>query len=317
MNVKSITVYFSFLFLSLLLYSCSSDDTNPVTGNIPAGTVQGYVKSLNGSYPVPGARARIQPSTVDADTQTVYTNTDGFYKFTNISSGDKTIFFSKGEFVDTIRITVPQNSGVEVPDAQLKPIGLLAFVWGDYDEIQAIVRDSLGYEMDSLTIADLSNLGTLQNYRMVFLNCGSDIRNTTNTQLGEYIQGGGKVYASDWAFGCISSVYPDLNGDYNGSVQNITANITNSDLELFLGKNTASIVYNLPSWLSLDPANNQTVNVPFLRGTYETSSGTVTDNSIAFERVDGSGKLIYTTFHNEANVTTDAVRVLMFFIYQL
>ncbi len=318
MKLKVFSAYLIFLILSLLLFSCESDDvTGPVSGNIPAGTVQGYVKSLNGSYTVAGVRARILPSTVDADTQTVYSNVDGFYKFTNISSGDKTIFFRKGEFVDTIRITVPQNNGIQVPDARLEPMGQLAFVWGEYDEIQVIVRDSLGYNIDSISIADLSNLAALQNYGMIFLNCGSEIRNTTNTQLGAYIQGGGKVYASDWAFGCVKSIYPDLDGDYIGNVQNITANITNSDLELFLGKNTASIVYNLGAWLSLDTANNQSVYVPFLRGTYQTSSGQVTNNSIAFERIDGSGKLIYTTFHNEVNITTDAVRILMFFVYQL
>ncbi len=318
MSNKSILIYSLVLILSFLLYSCADNVTNPPPGsNVPAGTVQGYVKSLNGTYTVPGVRARIQPTTLDADTQTVYTNTDGFYKFTNISSGNKTIFFDKGEFADTAMITVPENSGVNVPDAKLKPTGTLAFVWGDYDQIQHIVRDSLGYNMDSLTVADLSNLGTLQNYRMIFLNCGSEINSATNTQLGAYIQGGGKVYASDWAFGCIKSVYPDLNGDYIGNSQTITADVTNTDLQLFLGKNTASIVYDLGGWVSLDPANNQSVNVPFLKGSYQTSSGMVTNNSIAFERIEGSGKLIYTTFHNEANVTTDAVKILMFFVYQL
>jgi hypothetical protein len=300
-------------FSALLFFSCKSDET---TGPTQTNDVKGYVKSANGTVPVQGVLVSMTSVTDNPDT--TRSDANGYYQFLNAANGNKRLIFTKGSFTDTINITVPLTGNV--PDARMEPIKPLAFYWGDYDEIQVIVRN-MGYSLDSLTLTDFSNLPYLQQHSVIFINCGSSSRYDLDdppipANLTAFLNGGGKIYASDWAFGCVKGIHPELNGTYDGnSVDSLPANVVYSPLQTYLGTSSVRINYNLGSWLSLDPANNYTVNVPFLRATYQSLS----DNPIAFFRTDYllGGKLIYTTFHNEAQVTQDMIKILQFFIFEL
>ena len=300
--------------VSFLITGCGDDDTP--TGTTSGNTVQGYVRSANGTVSVSGVYVSLSSVTDNPDS--TYSDANGFYKFTNVSSGNKHLIFSKGSFRDTINITVPISGNV--PDAYLTPAKPLAFYWGNYDDIQSIIRE-MGYVLDSLFIADFENLGTLQQYSIIFINCGDSSRYNLNTpvisnNLTTFLNSGGRIYASDWAFGCVQGIHPELNGTYDGeTTSSLLSNVVYSPLQTYLGKNTVDIRYNLPDWLSLDPNNNYTQNIPFIRATYQT----VTNNPTAFfrETYSGGGKLIYTTFHNEAQVSSDMIKILQFFVFEL
>jgi hypothetical protein len=179
----------------------------------------------------------------------------------------------------------------------------------------------MGYTLDSLQLSDFNNLATLQLHSIIFVNCGSSSRYDLNTptisnNLITFLNSGGRIYASDWAFGCVQGIHPELEGTYDGnSTDSLLSNVVYTPLQTFLGKNTVTIRYNLNSWLSLDPNNNYLQNIPFLRATYQS----VTNNPTAFfrETYSAGGKLIYTTFHNEAQVSTDMVKILQFFVFEL
>jgi len=296
----------------IFISSCSEDET---TSTNFTKDVQGYVKSANGTVAVSGCRV-ILVSTADAG-DTAYSDGSGFYKFPNASEGGKKLLFKKGSFVDTVIVTVPVIGNA--PDANLLPVKPLAFYPGEYDHIENIVK-GMGYNLDSLTLADFSNPIKLNQHSVIFINCGSSARYELNTSgisnnLNNFLNSGGKIYASDWAFGCVQGLHSELNGEYNGSeIDSLNAAIVYTPLASYMGKTNVRINYNLGSWLTLDPGINQTVNIPFLKATYQG----FTDNPIAFFRNEGnSGKLLYTTFHEEAQTTGDMIKILQFFIFEL
>ncbi|MCI0473031.1 MAG: carboxypeptidase-like regulatory domain-containing protein [Ignavibacteria bacterium] len=300
------------IVIALLISSCSDDET---TNTSFTNDVQGYVKSANGTVAVSGCRV-VMVTTTDAG-DTAYSDASGYYKFPNATQGGKKLIFKKGSFVDTVIVTVPIIGNA--PDANLLPVKPLAVYWGEYDEIQKIVR-GMGYLLDSLTLADFSNPIKLNQHSAIFINCGSSSRDDLNTpgisnNLNGFLNQGGKIYASDWAFGCVKGLHPELEGEYEGnSVDSLPATIVYTPLAAYMGKTSVRINYNLGSWLMLNPGINQTVNIPFLKATYQG----FTDNPIAFFRNEGnSGKLLYTTFHEEAQTTQDMVKILQFFIFEL
>ena len=52
-----------------------------------------------------------------------------------------------------------------------------------------------------------------------------------------------------------------------------------------------------------------------LRGNYQSDAGAVTNRALAIAKTEGSGKVVYTSFHNEAGVTADQIAVLRYFVY--
>jgi hypothetical protein len=235
--------------LAFMISSCSEDET---TSTNFTKDVQGYVKSANGTVSVSGCRI-ILVSTTDAG-DTAYSDGSGFYKFPNVSEGGKKLLFKKGSFVDTVIVTVPIIGNA--PDANLLPVKPLAFYWGEYDEIQKIVR-GMGYSLDSLTLADFSNPIKLNQHSAIFINCGNSSRDDLNTpgissNLNGFLNQGGKIYASDWAFGCVKGLHPELEGEYNGlEVDSLNATIVYTPLASYMGKTNVKINYNLGSWLTL------------------------------------------------------------------
>jgi len=309
------TICFTFTIASILIGCKSDSPIVPAAGN----TVQGYVKSANGTVPVSGVYVSLISLSDNTDNpDSTYSDANGFYKFPSVANGNKRLIFSKGSFKDSINITVPISGNV--PDAKLKSAKPLAFYWGDYDDIQSIIR-GMGYTLDSLLLSDFDNMATLQQHSIIFINCGSSSRYDLITpaisnNLITFLNSGGRIYTSDWAFGCVKGIHPELNGTYDGdSIDSLSSNVVYTPLQAYLGKNTVAIRYNLGSWLSLDPNNNYTQNIPFIRATYQT----LTNNPTAFfrETYSAGGKLVYTTFHNEAQVSTDMVRILQFFVFEL
>jgi hypothetical protein len=139
--------------------------------------------------------------------------------------------------------------------------------------------------------------------------------------IGDYVVEGGKVYASDYAIGyisakCESSSYSlEFNNtvitaeeacfSLNGNAQTMIADVVDADLATIIGEE-ADIVYDLGGWAKITPAQSFVGNV-LVEG--ENSS------VLAFSQNIGSGQILYTTFHNEANISDDMEAILEFFIY--
>lgn len=149
------------------------------------------------------------------------------------------------------------------------------------------------------------------------------------------------MYASDWGFAVINAAFPgkvNFGADpYTGEVGTTVATVDDSTLGAFLGTSQISIEFDLGSWVpiaSLGPGvttllsgSYQTydadgyglsalskVSQPVHRATTRAATGSTTRSTtsgpIAVSFSYGSGKVVYTSFHQHAQ-SQGVTRALM------
>lgn len=300
------------VFAATALAACAGEEINSPSGS--TGHVTGLITAADMTTPIPGVL--VAPWGFAGPSAT--TDQQGRYTLESLPVGGRTLLATRGHFAAKVPIDVFGSVLTEQPPGVLVPTGKLAFVDGAYDAIEAIVRDDLRNPMDELTVADLANPAITSQYDMIFLNCGLDASKATDAatidNLRSYISNGGIVYASDWASVYAQALFPSdfISIGGSGTVQTAPGKIVNQSLLDFVGKTDVQIRYDLGAWKTLDAlSTNVTV---LLTGTYADAGGTQ-NRPLAVVLDYGAGHLVYTTFHNEAGVTDDQLKVLYYFIY--
>jgi hypothetical protein len=288
------------------------------------GTVTGTVTAADGTTPIGDALVEVEGTSAyggSATTSSVPISTrtaaNGTYTLQSVPAGPRVIIATRGAFQARVNVTVVANQTVVAPKAPLTSTGKLAYVPGTFDAIQNIVSTSLGNPIEEIDAADLGNSTVTSKYRMIFLNCGLEETPSENAatiaNLRAFMQAGGTIYASDYASVYVKALFPSYNFDYTGDAQTIQATVTDASLQAFVGKQSVSITYDLGAWT--DVTQLPTGATVLLRGSYEASGNQRTNQPIAFVIPQGSGRLVFTTFHNETGATQDQIAVLRHFIY--
>lgn len=288
---------------------------NPAGPGEPSGNtgaVKGVVVAADGV-------TRIGLVTVGLASGSPSTTTDaqGAYTLNGVPEGAQTLQARRGNFQTTLGVTVTKNATVTAPDAKLQPTKKLGFVSGAYDSVQNLIKQ-WGNSIDEVLSSNMSASSVLNQYAMLFLNCGLDLvyldDPATTDALLAWVRAGGTLYASDQAVQYLQRMLPADFGSYDsGNQQLITANVIDNDLKTFLGKSDPKINYALDFWIGLQSASAR--SKVFLTGNYAYLSGNATNRPLAFAITEGAGKILYTTFHNENGATPDQVQILRFFVY--
>ncbi len=266
-NMKKII---SYLFLSLIIFSCSSnDDENNTETTTPTGIIQGKIMTSNGQKPVGGALV----FTFDQKNEIYYTYTNESGKFSfPVPTGAIKVYIQTGNgtnFRSQFNVDVAKNQIVEIEQSMtlLNQTATMAYVVGRYDNIEDIIT-SLGYEADAINFTDLSNYNTISQYDVIYLNCGSisgsiSSNPTVSSNLAKFVTNGGSIYASDWSIAYLiggdtnSSVCGEVGGFIpdstlcsinNGSSGLLNGTIINTALSNAIGFSTLDINYDLGSW---------------------------------------------------------------------
>jgi uncharacterized protein YjdB len=287
------------------------------------GTVTGTVTAADGTTPIGDALVEVEGTSAfggSATASSVPISTrsaaNGTYTLQNVPAGPQVIVATRGAFQAKVNVTVVVNQTVAAPKATLVSTGKLAYVFGVFDEIQKVATN-LGNAVEEIDANDLANSTVTSKYRMIFLNCGLDQTAATDpatvANLRAFMQAGGTIYASDYASVYVKALFPTYNFDYTGDAQTIEATVADASLQAFVGKNSVMITYDLDAWT--DILALPTGATVLLRGSYEASGAQRTNQPIAFMVPQGSGRLVFTTFHNEAGATQDQIAVLRHFIY--
>ena len=296
------------------LCACGSDSPKATGSRVDCkagtSTLGGTFFAPNGTTAVVGGNVTISTA---AGCQAV-TDQAGAFTFVNVPSSPATITGKKGFLTATTTGTPGQPLTLKVDPASLR----LAYVPGSFDQIEAVLtRLGFAASLTALTETDLAT-ATLSQYQGLFLNCGLDetyaTDPTTQAKLRAYVGGGGYLYASDWAFSYVEGAYPGKivflspdprSGEAASAVQ---AKILDASLKTALGKSTAAINFNLSSWVVIDsvPAPGQVL----ISGPVTTYSATFADKPFVAQFSDGTGRVTYTSFHNEAQTTLDMDRLL-------
>lgn len=281
------------------------------------GTVTGSVYAPDNITPIVGASV-----TVRGTARSTTTNAEGKYTLTSVPAGSQTIIAIKGSYRAEISVTVTEGETVTANQISLAPIGKIGVVEGIYDDIRDVLT-SLGvtYELIGDPDATFGNPSVLSEFAVIFFECGLDdsfLNNETNiTNLTNFVDQGGSIYASDWANTVVEAMYPDKI-DFAGQIgnaQDITANITDSEIQALLSKNTAEVCFDLPAWVAMNSVKAGVVID--LSGTVDTDEGTKNNIPLMVHFPQGNGYVAYTSFHNEAQVTEDVQKILKHLAFEL
>ena len=346
--------------LVLTLAACSDQSLtftkeDPVV--IDNGGLRGRVCDPSGRTWLADALAYV--NLVDEDgviyeTKQAFSDLDGRFEISDLpGEREYTVYVQYGPetlLQETFYIGSGETYTVPEPDC-FDPLALdVAIVTGDYDDFN-ILLDQMGfanYELVNGQDADtirtfLADPAALARYDIIFFNGGFaeegviyDSNDSTNTipatnmqNLRDYVNNGGSVYASDWAYDVVEIGWPDRvdfvgadeipNDAQLGDYDNVNAAIADSAMAEFLDKNYIEIDYDLPVWPPMESVSS-TVSV-HLTGTVPYSDGlsdyTLTSVPVLASFNAGNGKVVMSTFRVARNANQDMVNVLQYMMYSL
>lgn len=265
------------------------------------------------------------------------TDADGHFLLSGVPMGTHTVYVEKGSFTTTFQVTLEDPGTTTLAEEECLDATevTIAVVTGQYDSIQHIL-DELGLEYDLYNGLNAQYLNLLNDpalmaeYDIIFFNCGMSDSWQTNkgdiaSNVKNYVLEGGSIYSSDWAYFVFESAFPDAldyYGDdnvsgsaYMGNVTHIQADVLDPNIQAIVGGSTADLTYDLGSWVVPTSAKD-TVDV-LVKGDAPLVWGSAQKDAPLAVRFHKGGTALYTTFHNESQITVDMKDILQEIILSL
>jgi hypothetical protein len=264
-------LFFLLPVITMLFFSqCKKQDQPDGEPALSKGIVTGKVVAANNVTPIRSAHVFI----ADGDKfHSTFTDVNGVFSL-EAAAGSRQLNIQTGNghmFRTVMDVTVLENQTVTLPGASVKlnQVANLAYVPGNYDKIEQILVDTLGYTATSITTTSFNNLNFIAQYDAIFINCGDNgmmpMNAARDLTLGNYVANGGSLYVSDWAVSCLvgssftpGCVTPKPGGflpdsllctEKSGNQMTIPlAPVVSPSLQAYLNKNTMSVVFDLGSW---------------------------------------------------------------------
>ncbi len=206
-----------------------------------------------------------------------------------------------------------------------------------FDDIGMLLK-SLGYNITVISLSDLLDFSTISAYDIIALNCDGgleDYASQAKINLKKFVENGGKLYASDWAYIFIEEAFPDYidfpANPYIGDSQTTKAHISDQNLSKYLGVTEAEIVYDLGAWVVIDNVSSSTnvlisgdvsssgyksslINPQTRSSQIKKSISSINSvRPLAVSFNYGNGSVVYTTFHNESQINESVKHILEYF----
>lgn len=289
---KNLLYFFLLPAFLLAITRCKKHDSGDNSTGSGNGIITGKVVAGNNTTPISQAHVFIEAG---ATIYSSFSDVNGNFSL-EAPSGLRTLNIQTGNghmFRTTLNVTIKPDESISIPNNKIKlnQVANLAFVAGEYDRIQTILVDTLGYTITAITTAAFQNIGNIIQYDAIFINCGNASIQPMNAvrdqNLATYVANGGSLYVSDYAVQCLTGMVnylpcpnnrsggflPDslLCTDRLGAVSTISnAAVVSSSLQAYLNKTQISVEYDLATWEQIfhasggfwevmvrNPANNQ------------------------------------------------------------
>lgn len=235
--------------------------------------------------------------------------------------------FSIADAPDGTNLTASVGCQELVPDDDRRYL----VVQGTFDKIEQVLSRMGLSNVDLLegvpadpselwSTAAFSNWETLSNYDAVFVNCGINeydlvlgLNPAVKANLQRYIQEGGSLYVSDWAYDLVEQVWPErINflGDDNensaaehGEDGDYAADVLEPGLAEYVGADNVNIGFNFGNFAIVSQVASGVTT--YLRSDiqYGVNNGvsTLPDVPVTVGFSDGAGRVIFTSFHQESD----------------
>ncbi|SFT46852.1 hypothetical protein SAMN05216474_0727 [Lishizhenia tianjinensis] len=263
------------LSLGLVFLTACKKEIEKESGIEDAGRVTGTITAPNNVTTIPNALLFID---YEGEIYYTYTDSKGYFEL-DAPDGKHTLHVQTGDgsiFRNQTEIEINEGKIVEINNADLRltQAASIAYVPGNYDEIEAILT-TLGYNATQISQQDLENINTLLNYDALFINCASSSANITPTacqNLNSYALNGNSIYVSDWAVayligtntGNCANARPGgfiqdnllctTKSGTTGLVNNCVIN--NTALSTYIGTSSVDIDFDLGSWEEIQNLDN-------------------------------------------------------------
>ena len=333
--------------LSILSTACNDNELAPAPVEAGKGNVSGRVCGPAGDVWLSEASVYvIRPNDSRNETST---DLDGYFTLTSVDVGLQTVHIEKGSFSTSLEVEIVEGETTEIEEPACVDAGSahVAVITGDWDNIEVIlagagITDVTMYDgLNGTSPSDrdlLSDLSLMSSYDIIFINCGqyeANLFTDTNivNNLRLYVDGGGSLYASDWAYDFVEVAFPesiDFDGDDNvrnaaatGESGPLTGSVTDPALATALGTDTVNLQYDLPQWVvPTAAANNSRVLVQgnasaFNYSTFQTYNIPNAPLAVQFHFGSNGGAVIYTSFHNEQQSTQHMDLILNYMVFEL
>lgn len=316
--------------------------TGVLVGRVASGSVLGQICTPDGEGWAVNARVYLpidynDDGMVDDELET-WTDQEGRFTLDHVPDGSHTLLVEKGSFTASVPVTVSGTTELKEPTCLDPDSVSIAVVYGEYDQVQELIT-ALGLPFDGYSGAELHTLlfdpERLSLYDIIFFNCGAGYswlseREAVAANLLQYVEEGGSIYASDWAHQFIEAPFPrliDFYGEDNlfvdpvvwqgdlsrvphiGMAGSINGQVLDETMQLRLGGG-AQLQYDLDAWVV--PLNTRAATTALIRGdapvldlTTGAPAGVLKDVPLATRSHVGEGVVIYTSFHNEQQMTRD------------
>lgn len=305
------------------------------------GTVEGVVTAANGVTPIQGALVRLLPGSgagveglspgapgssgefgaSEEEGPQAITDLDGRFRLEGVPAGPQTLLATRGVFRAEISVQVEADAVVQAPTLTLDAAGALAFVPGEFDRIEDILRERLGVEVAELAPMDLASPAITSQYRYIFINCGVEEWEYADDEdvianLLDFVAGGGALYVSDLELPLVSNMFPDRFRMGFGLQEGIVrSEVVDPGLKAFLGPNRdfIDIFFDFDDW---DAVKGPDADIDIiLQADYQGDPDPVEDGPLAISIKHGLGQVVFTSFHNVAAPTEDQVAALSYFVF--
>ena len=226
----------------------------------------------------------------------------------------------------------------------------VAVVTGDYDDFDDVL-DDLGFleytlidGLDTVQLTDfLSSPTELAKYDVIFFNGGFtedgiiyDSEDETNTlpdtvieNVVAYVDAGGSIYASDWAYDIVEIGWPDriefVGADdvpddaQKGDYCQVDAAVSDASLAAYLETQYIPIEYDLEVWPPIENVDRSVST--HLTGSVEYTDGlsnfTLASVPLLVSFNSGDGKVAFSTFRVARNADEEIVKTVQYMMYNL
>ena len=356
MQRACVGVALGLVLVSMPFPGCTCEPLSPLNHIIGPGSISGRICDPGEGKGIYGADVYV---VVKGEKVATTSDGNGDFNLAGVAPGTYTVYVDKGSFSTTLDdVVVSEGKPTELPtDECIKPKAAQMFVVSGHDSVENVLQ-RIGYDNFTLVnshdddhtaatsswfLQAFSDLPTMQQNDVIFINCGPHewaLDDFDQTQvnaalqnLRDYVEQGGELYVSDWAYDILERLYPDSATWYGDDTveddaqvaiaQSFTGAIVDADLSAALAKDSVDLLFNqgqVGVATSLGPNATPLITADIDVKTSSHDTEHLTDVPVLFEvkpDATAQGHVLYTSFHNGPNNTPDMDDVLRAIIFTL